>query len=237
MASLLFGKRYPRTKIGIIELDATISENHDYTATVTQFPVENGTVISDHIFNQPVRLSLECLISDSPLSNSGNPLVTAANTLSSFFSVNSGPTRTTSVFDDLMRLYQKREIFRVDTGLRIYNNMAITSLSVPRTSNTGQSLIFRMEMIQVRFAQTIDISYQTVRLIQGQTPPIIREQIGDNGNYPLFSFDPPESFKDQAQSFIDVGTQTLQPLKEGALDTALSVAAILAASGIFPKRL
>lgn len=233
MAALLFGRKYPRTKIGLIELDATVSENHDYSATVTQFPVENGTVISDHIFNNPVRLSLECLISDSPLSNSRNPLVTIASNLVSFFSFNSGPTRSNAIFEDLMRLFDKRELFQVVTGLKLYKNMAITSLSFPRSSGSGQGLIFRIEMLQVKFASILNISYQRVRLIEGNSEPIIREQLGNNENYVEFKNDPVASFKDQGQSFIDVGTQTLQPIKKPALDIVLSVTSVLAASGIY----
>lgn len=233
MVGLLFGKRYPKTKIGSVEFDATIAENHDYSSTITQFPVENGGVISDHIFKQPIRLTLEVLASDSPLTNSPNPFVVAANNVSTFFSFNSSSTRSNAIYEDLLRLYENRQIFTVVSRLRLYKNMAITSISIPVDSGTGQGLRFRIEMMQVIFATTLEVNYQYTRLIESQIPPTTRDQLASNADFPLFQYDPPDSFKDQGQSFIDVGTQTLQPLKQTVIAQAQEVIDILANSGIY----
>ncbi len=51
---------------GIIFVDATISENHDSAAAVTDHPVEAGTNISDNVRPENDILSMELLISNHP---------------------------------------------------------------------------------------------------------------------------------------------------------------------------
>jgi len=48
-------------------LDAVVREIHTLSATVTTHPVEGGAKISDHMAAQPIKLELECLVTDTPL--------------------------------------------------------------------------------------------------------------------------------------------------------------------------
>ena len=66
--SLLFGKKYPSPKIGSIDLDVTIREEHRFASRVTNYPVEDGTIVSDHIINEPDIVVLVGLVTDTPLS-------------------------------------------------------------------------------------------------------------------------------------------------------------------------
>jgi len=63
--SVLFGKR--ASKIGVLQLDATVSENHNYKNEVSQWPVENGDTIIDNIRLVPERVTINGLISGSPI--------------------------------------------------------------------------------------------------------------------------------------------------------------------------
>lgn len=49
-----------------IELDASVREQHDTTAQVTEHPVERGSNIADHIRAEPRRLTIEGVISNTP---------------------------------------------------------------------------------------------------------------------------------------------------------------------------
>ena len=64
--STLIYKKEPG-KIGTLELDVTISENHEYGSMVTEFPVEKGGNVSDHIINNPVILNMNGFITNSPV--------------------------------------------------------------------------------------------------------------------------------------------------------------------------
>ena len=73
LLSLLFGGP-KKAQIGVMRLDASVSETHDRTAVVTQNEVEDGTNVADHIKLQPIGLTIEGLISDVPLSLFGSAL-------------------------------------------------------------------------------------------------------------------------------------------------------------------
>src|SRR5690606_3776873 len=119
--SLLFGKKYAQSNIGGVVLDATISEDHQYTARVTSFPVENNRIISDHIINDPESLQITGMVTDTPLS-----------ILSSF-------NRSIDSFNRLIQIYNTRDRITVVTGITVYRDMVITNLQIPRTVQTGQS--------------------------------------------------------------------------------------------------
>jgi hypothetical protein len=50
-----------------LDFDATLLEEFTRAAEVTQFPVENGSVLSDHYQPQPRAITLEVQVSDTPV--------------------------------------------------------------------------------------------------------------------------------------------------------------------------
>lgn len=115
-----------RAKIGTVELDASLSEDHQYLAEITENPVEDGTIFSDHVVLQPVVLEMEGRISD------------ATQSLFSF----RGAGKSAEAFRLLVSLQKSRETFSVITGLAVYQNMMFQKLSVPRVARDGRSLRF-----------------------------------------------------------------------------------------------
>lgn len=84
MSVLSFIFANPRkAKIGVMELDASISESHERSTTITENEVEDGAVISDHAKLNPIKLNLEALISDSPLTLFNSIAGLGASTLAS----------------------------------------------------------------------------------------------------------------------------------------------------------
>lgn len=55
-----------RPKI-VMVFDAVTKENHKLSAKVTEFPVENGVIISDHIIHNPTTIELESVVSNNPI--------------------------------------------------------------------------------------------------------------------------------------------------------------------------
>jgi len=70
MALITWQKRDPKgAKTGpvkYLDFDATLVEEFSRAADVTQYPVENGAVLSDHYQPQPRALTLEVQVSDTP---------------------------------------------------------------------------------------------------------------------------------------------------------------------------
>jgi len=202
--SLLYGRKYPRSRVGTVLLDATILEEHRYASRVTSYPVEtanegNSTIISDHIINEPDILVLQGIVTDTPIN-----ILAPSN-------------RSIDAFNQLVRIHQNREVITVITGLKVYRDMAITSLDVPRTMKTGQSLTFNIEMQKITFSASIRLSLDQGTPFGGIQNKKPREIIARNEDYPLIQDDPEGSLKDQAQSGIDVGVQSLQDVPIASL--------------------
>lgn len=49
-----------------IRIDATVGETHTYANTVTDHPIEGGSPITDHVRPDPVRLTIQGVISNAP---------------------------------------------------------------------------------------------------------------------------------------------------------------------------
>jgi hypothetical protein len=140
--------------IDILELDAAVHETHEYTNTVTDFPVEKGFSISDHVFKVPEKLTMEGFVTNSPipysisnvseLYTSGDRVNTAFETLLDLAGYDpSGQDYT------IFKTVKMPAILRIVTGLRVYSNMIITHLSFPRDITTGESLRFTCELRRI----------------------------------------------------------------------------------------
>lgn len=197
--TLLFGKKYERSKIGAVSLDATLTEDHQYNARVTTYPVENGQIISDHIINEPITLSITGLVSDTPLA-----FLAAFN-------------RSVDAFNRLITIHERKERVTVVTGIKVYEDMVITSLQVPRNVFTGQSLTFNIELQKLILDSTVRYTLQENNPFAKAPDKIPREIVADANEYPYHSQDPVTSMKDQASSGVDVGIQDLLPIPNNVL--------------------
>jgi hypothetical protein len=138
---------YVKPAIGSLTIDAWISEDHDFTSKITAYPVESGAMISDNILNEPLRLRLTGIVSNSPMQDmqTGDEVP---------------PDRDQSAYDSLMQIRDARAVVTVITGLKKYDNMALESLSIPRTASIGQALQFQASFIQIKIvtSQIVDAS-------------------------------------------------------------------------------
>lgn len=207
--SLLYGKKYQKGKIGSVELDVTLREEHKYSSKVTTFPIEEGSTLSDHIINLPTVLILEGVVTDSPLTI--------------FPSFN----RSISAFNTLISLHRQRLPITVVTGLKRYENMVITNLDIPRTVETGQSLTFIVEMQQIILDTSVRFTQNDQNIFGGVQSKIPRDIVSTGQDIPLIQFDPVNSLKDQAQSGTDFGIQVTQPIPNNTLPKVLESLAII----------
>jgi len=197
--SLLFGKKYNKGNVGGVELDVTLREVHSFTSRVTNYPIEEGSILSDHIINEPAVVVLEGIVTDTPLA------------ILTFFN------RSIDAFNRLVEIHQKREIITVVTGLKKYPRMAITNLDVPRDIRTGQSLTFSIELKQVILDTSVRLELNEDNIFGGVQSEIPEEIVNSGSDIPFIQQDPQNSLKDQATSGTDVGIQSLQPIPSDVL--------------------
>jgi len=162
--SLLFGRTTPG-QIGELVLDITVNEDHQYSNTVTSFPVENGSEVTDHVRQEPEVLSLDGVVSKAPVQFLGG-----VRKLANFIlGKGEGNDRVQAAFESLLRdagydfpeqqgseLRARNVVKPIDivTGLRAYNSMILTRLNFRRDKNTGEALRFSMSAKKVKFVES-----------------------------------------------------------------------------------
>lgn len=129
----LFFKEGKQYSVGSVTFDLLLSENHNFENTVTSHTIEDGSEISDHIKNE--------------LENGG------VNGLISNFSVNTArlsSNRAQDAFDTLYNLWKAKTLVTIVTVLRVYENVAITSIPISRSEATGESLTFSISFQEIK---------------------------------------------------------------------------------------
>lgn len=133
--------------IGVVELDATISETHRSVVEATEHPVERGSKIVDHLRKQPDEVTLEGLVSNTPITRSQQ---TRAVSFTGFEFLSTAPETTVfgtpgyaeEAFTKLRQIQEQGVLVTVATYLKTYSDMALISLDVPRDARTGDALRF-----------------------------------------------------------------------------------------------
>lgn len=129
--SYLVGKR---TVIGVLELDALLTESTSLRSQITEYPIEDGSVISDHITQESEALSIEGVI-------------TGAGTL---FNIAAGKAKLIAAKEALRELHKKRELITVVTGVDVYEDFAIESCEINRTADGGEKLDVSLTLKKIK---------------------------------------------------------------------------------------
>lgn len=155
------------------EFDCVVSETHTSTLKITDDPVETGVVVSDHAYKEPDRLSIEAWVGDVwlkmrapavPISDSSGHAVTVftpPNADFAWLSAEQGDDtgRAARAFQSLKGLQASAEPFNVQTGLRLYQNMLVETISSTQDAMTGNVLSFRAELREIIQVSTLTITY------------------------------------------------------------------------------
>lgn len=130
-----------------IVVDATLSETHENECEVTNYPVETGAAISDHVQLKPKIYTMEGIISDTPISFL--ILENAVSVVNTFNATFLNKQRSTQVYDSLVLLQASRQPFTVISSLKRYPNMIMKSFTVDRDSDSANEIHFKMTLQQV----------------------------------------------------------------------------------------
>ena len=151
--TLLFRKS--KTKIGALELDATLSEQHRSEVEVTDNPVEKGAAVSDHARSKPDVVTIEGVVSNfAPPSVEAQPQQwTAPNGVTWISRSEADMERAGRAYAELLELKENAQLVQVVTALRTYENMVLVSLDVPRDTGTGKALRFTATFRQIRLVE------------------------------------------------------------------------------------
>ena len=128
-----------------LTFDALIQLDEGWDADVPAFPVETGFEVSDTIILRPISLSMTLYLTNTP--------VTWRQLHGS------SPHRIQEVLDRLRQIYIRKEPVTVTTNEADYDDMAITSITLPRSIAVGS-------------AREIPITFQQIRTVEAKTTTV-----------------------------------------------------------------
>lgn len=136
--------------ISEIPLDARVGSTYRFSSTITQFPVESGATITDHVHRQPDEISLEGLVSDTPV----NQVPTFLALRGDREQAPAGTAKQTA-FDALFKVWSDRIPLTVVTEYLIFDDMIIESFEIPKSPDRGEAIWFTATLRKIATVQTL----------------------------------------------------------------------------------
>lgn len=177
--SLILGRGQARTTIDALTLDAADSIDHESSATVTQNPIEDGSLVSDNVKLDNRKVTISGIVSEAPISILGSAfnvftgaVASKATTELGGFARGAAATGIGSIgglitnrnandvkfpnkaYTYLQELLKARTPFTLVTSLEKYKNMICTRISVPQRKENGGSMLFTATFEQITVVQT-----------------------------------------------------------------------------------
>jgi|WetSurMetagenome_2_1015567.scaffolds.fasta_scaffold189292_2 hypothetical protein len=145
----------------LLRLDACIAQGEEYVNVISKFPVEDGFSAVDHIQQEPETITIEGVISNSPVAG---VLFAGAAPVSDYNSiVGDGRDRVVTAYETLLRMSGRRLVrlpdlkgndvsetvpskqimFDLSVKLRVFTDMVFENLSFNFDKMTGDALPFK----------------------------------------------------------------------------------------------
>jgi len=132
--------------IGGFEIDAFLSESYKFANQVTEFPVEDGSNVNDHVTSEAVEISIQAFIGKAQFEVWEGDLPETMEDLPT----DDPKARIKQAYYELLSLKDDKQPLTVVLGLDTFENMVITSFEIDRDVSTGADLPFSMSFKQVR---------------------------------------------------------------------------------------
>ena len=150
---------YPKEgyKVGSVELDLILDEDHSKSAQVTENPLQDGRAISDGIFLELQEGALTGLVTNHSVKIAEErakqlDLQTSEALLEEAENYKL-ENRARQAWVDLKAVMDAKQPVTIVTSLEVYDNVAITNISTERDGDSGDAL-----EIKVSFRQILTVS-------------------------------------------------------------------------------
>lgn len=150
---------YPKEgyKVGSVELDLILDEEHSKSAQVTENPLQDGRAISDGIFLELQEGSLTGLVTNHSVKRAEERAkqleLQDSETLMAEAKNYQLENRARQAWVDLKAVMDAKQPVTIVTSLEVYDNVAITNISTERNGDSGDAL-----EIKVSFRQILTVS-------------------------------------------------------------------------------
>jgi hypothetical protein len=157
-----------------ISFDCVTGATVNREATITEFPTEQGSPVTDHIFFSNIKITISGVVSDF---NFYNPLTNSAGS-NVYFDVNGNivggqAAPTNNVIAAIKNIYNTRDLITViitkEDGGRVesFDNCLIGNISIDDKPDNGDATTFNLSIQQIR---TVTILTQNVE----KTPELLK---------------------------------------------------------------
>jgi len=150
MAIVNFTYQKTPKSIGGFEIDAFLSESYSFKNNVTDIPVEDGSVVNDHVVSEATEISIQAFIGRTKFETLEGDVPESVDDLPA----EDPKARIKQAYFELKRLKEDRQPVTVVLGLDTFPNMVITSFDIDRSVETGADLPFGMSFKQVRIIKS-----------------------------------------------------------------------------------
>lgn len=146
---------YPKDgyKVGSVELDLILDEEHSKSAQVTENPLQDGRAISDGIFLELQEGSLTGLVTNHSVKLAEERAkqldLQDSETLMAEAENYQLENRAKQAWVDLKAVMDAKQPVTIVTSLEVYDNVAITNISTERNGDSGDALEIRVSFRQI----------------------------------------------------------------------------------------
>lgn len=147
-------------------VDAALVEQHQLDNEITENPIEKGGIINDHVYEMPDVITLDCVVSDTPL----GPVALARG------SELDGNTPSLDAYERMKFIRRRGETVVITTSLGIHKDMMLWKLGIPRKADDGECLKFQVSFKAMTFVSNertvvrIAVPQQAKRVDRGNKP-------------------------------------------------------------------
>ena len=158
-------------------IDAALSVDSSLVNDVTEHPVEDGADVADHVRARPVNLTIEGIVSDTPIGTVADEREGVA-------------LPSQEAYSRLLEMSRAREPVTIQTDDRgTFENMILASLVAPVNALTGDALRFTAVFKQI----TLVTNSRAVVLV---ATPIAKAKV-NKGSKPTKKAKPPPTLADR----------------------------------------
>ncbi len=202
-------------------IDIATTEEHQLDSEVTEYPVEEGSDIADHVRARPIMVSLDCIVSNTPIGPIADTRRAEGSVSDSELLAPSSPAD--DAYAKLVAIREAREPITITTSLKTYENMLLESLSIPRSARTGDALEFRASFKQLLLVTNRRTTIRTKiprakkKVNRGHKPT---EAVRTTATPPAVQAAPPPSPKTDTNTrrLVNAGPSRRVPIASGGSD-------------------
>ena len=122
-----------------VTFDAVVQESHEHRNLITENPIEDGSIVSDHKTKLPFVLNISGLLTDTPI----------AKNIPLFGAINSSEGRARKLMDDIVKIDEEDILFTIITGIKAYKNLLFEELT-PQRGSEDSAVRFQAKCKQVQ---------------------------------------------------------------------------------------